>query len=95
MEESFKEFMEPFNNKCKNYMRLKSYYHLTNQMVHELSKILKKYHHISQSYINKLKDLNSNFSILIENYKTSLKFSEGIINDLIELLQNITTIFTT
>ena len=95
MTTNLKTFIQPFYTQYKNFMRVNSYFQLTNRVVVDLSKVLTEYHNISQTYIQKLSALNSNYNNIIENYKNMLEFSGRQFIDLIELLQIFNTFFTT
>ena len=85
-------FNVSLNKSFKNYLKLKSYCEITQEMVNDYNQMKIEYNNITKDYIQKITQLSSNYSKIISHYKSILQFSNGLLNDLLQLLERIKSI---
>jgi len=84
----------PTNKSYKNFLRLKNYVQLTNQMLLDYNNTISEYESISDEYIQKLSNLSSKYKSCISQYEKTLAYSDAKIKELLKLFHRIPAIFS-
>lgn len=84
----------PTNKSYKNFLRLKNYVQLTNQMLLDYNNTILEYESISDEYIQKLSNLSSKYKSYISQYEKTLAYSDAKIKELLKLFHRIPAIFS-
>ena len=84
----------PTNKSYKNFLRLKNYVQLTNQMLLDYNNTISEYESISDEYIQKLSNLSSKYKSYISQYEKTLAYSDSKIKELLKLFHRIPAIFS-
>ena len=84
----------PTNKSYKNFLRLKNYVQLTNQMLLDYNNTISEYESISDEYIQKLSNLSSKYKSYISQYEKTLAYSDAKIKELLKLFHRIPAIFS-
>ena len=84
----------PSSRAYKNFLRLKNYIQLTNQMLLDYNHTISEYETITNEYIQKLSNLSSKYTSCISQYQKTLVYSDAKIKELLNLFHRIPEVFS-